>query len=531
MPRSFDSPRNSPTSIAERKLQKLQTLQELQTEVARRKQAIRDARARRYQLDPSAWVSERLQEFFWSKQDEIARSVRDHRRTAIRSAHGVGKSHCMSRIAGWWLDTHPAGKAFVVTTAPTAKQVEAVLWRYINQMGNRAASLGEPLPGRILTTEWKLGNELIAFGRKPADHDEQGFQGIHADFVLVILDEASGIPEQLWLAANALATNDESRIVAIGNPADPISHFAKVSRPGSGWHAIKISAFDSPNFTGEEIPAALRRSLTGPVYVEEMKRDVGEDSGIYAEKVLGEFPEDSVDQIVRTTDLAACRALELPPLAEIMAARPVELGVDVAGSEAGDESVIRERRGRFACREWRFRSDDTMFVADKVLEAIHLTGATAVKVDKAGVGQGVLDKLKLDQREGRLDKNVALPDVMVGGGATDSQRYLNLRAEIWWEVGRVMAEARNVTLAEATYDEFGRWAGGMENADMTTSQLCSVKRVPNAQDRIQVEKKEEVIKRIGRSPDNADAYLLAFYTPPTTSGDYFAALLREQGMA
>lgn len=502
-------------------------MRDLRAELARQEAAEAAARALRYRNDPAAWVGERLGEFFWSKQRLIAETVRDNRRTAIRSGHGVGKSHGVSRLAGWWIDTHPPGEAFVVTTAPTAKQVEAVLWRYINQMGSRAAALGEPLPGRILTTEWKLGNELIAFGRKPADHDEHSFQGIHADFVLVILDEASGIPEQLWLAANALATNDDSRIVAIGNPADPISHFAKVSQPGSGWATLKISAFDSPNFTGEEVPAKLRRTLVNKLYVEEMARDVGVDSGIYSEKVLGEFPEDSVDQIVRSTDIAACRNLELPSFEEIMAARPVELGVDVAGSEHGDESVIRERRGRFACREWRFRSDDTMFVAEKVLEAIHLTGATSVKVDKQGVGQGVLDKLRLDAKEGK--HNATLPDVMVGGGASDPQRYLNLRAQLWWEVGRVMAEARNVTLADAEYDEYGRWHGGMENGDMTASQLTSVKRVANAQDRIQVEKKDEVIKRIGRSPDNADAYLLAFYTPPSTTEGYFAALLKEQG--
>src|SRR5690606_787786 len=73
----------------------------------------------RYRDDPVAWVSERLDESMWSKQAEIFRSVADNRRTAVKSCHGVGKSHLASRAVAWWLDVHGPGEAFVVTTAPT----------------------------------------------------------------------------------------------------------------------------------------------------------------------------------------------------------------------------------------------------------------------------------------------------------------------------------------------------------------------------------------------------------------------------
>src|SRR5215217_2971411 len=117
-----------------------------------------------YVRDPVGWVSDRLGEFMWSKQREIAESVVVNRYTAIKSAHDTGKSFTMSRLAAWWLDVHPIGEAFVVTTAPTTAQVEAILWREIGKAHRKGN-----LPGRItLDAKWYMGQELVAYGRKPA---------------------------------------------------------------------------------------------------------------------------------------------------------------------------------------------------------------------------------------------------------------------------------------------------------------------------------------------------------------------------
>lgn len=132
----------------------------------------------------------------------------------MKSCHGSGKSFRAARIAAWWLSTHAPGEAFVVTTAPTYKQVHAVLWREIG----RAHRLAD-LPGRItLEDEWYIGQELVGFGRKPADYDPSAFQGIHARYVLVIIDEAGGVPKAIFDAVDSLATNIHARVLAIGNP-------------------------------------------------------------------------------------------------------------------------------------------------------------------------------------------------------------------------------------------------------------------------------------------------------------------------
>ncbi len=444
-----------------------------------------------YRTNPTGWVVDRLGEHVWSKQAEIMQALLDYRRVAVRSSHGVGKSHIAARAVAWWLTVHDPGDAFVVTTAPTFPQVRAILWRYIRQ----AHRIGV-LPGRVNQTEWHIDGELVGFGRKPADHDDAAFQGIHARRVLVVLDEASGIPDQLWVAADALTTNDGCRILAIGNPDSNSTQFAKVHAAASSWHKIGISAFDSPNFTGEPVPASLAEQLISPAWAAEKKAEWGEDNPIYRSKVLGEFSHDDPGKVVLASHLARCR---IPPEEPATAAEllPVELGVDVGGG--GDETVIRERRGRVAGREWRELSEDPATIAPMVVRAITETGATRVKIDEIGVGRGLIGELR-----NRRDVRAQIVPVNVANKSREPAKYSNVRAEMWWEVGRELSRT-------------GGWdLSVMENADTTAAQLLEPGwDTAPAGGAIRVEAKVDIIKRLKRSPDNADALLLAFYEPPT----------------
>jgi hypothetical protein len=444
----------------------------------------------KYMADPGLWVQERLGQMAWSKQREILNSVRDHRRTAVRSCHGIGKSHVASLAISWWLDAHPPGEAFVVTTAPTTAQVRAILWRYVRRMHKSGN-----LPGRVNQTEWLIDEELVAFGRKPADQDESAFQGIHARYVLVVYDEACGIPEQLWVAGDALATGPDCRQLAIGNPDNASTHFFKVCQPGSGWHSMGISAFDSPNFTGEPVTETIAASLVSKVWVEEKKQDWGVDSPLYKSKVLGEFSEDSHDTVVRGSDVAACR-LDLEAKYSPIDLSPVELGVDVGGGN--DETVIRERRGRLVGREWRIRTDRPEKIAPLVLRALRESKATAVKIDSIGVGFGVIGELR--NAASRHEHNARIIGVNVSSSPRDKKKFVNLRAEIWWTLGRELSASGGWDLSR------------MDNADTTCAQLLWPRWFLDSKGKIQVEAKDDIIKRNGRSPDNADALLLAFYT-------------------
>ena len=453
---------------------------------------------RRLARNGAEWVAERLGEHLWSKQVEILDSVRDHRFTAVKACHGPGKSRVASRAAAWWMETHPPGTARVVTTAPTGDQVKAILWSEINNAAAVAAAREQPFRGRINETEWKIGKQLVAFGRKPSDYNPHAFQGIHARYVLVILDEACGIVKHFWTAARALTTGEHCRILAIGNPDDPGSEFRRVCASDK-WNVITISAFDSPNFTDEWVPPEVAEVLVGPSYGEDMRTEYGEDSPVYVAKVLGEFPDDADDGVVRYSSLKACTAPEPIPRTD-EEQLPVELGVDLGAG--GDETVIQERRGMVAGRVWTTRTRDAMQAVGKVVEAIRETGATSVKIDVIGIGWGVKGRLDELRAEGKLDCSIV--GVNVAEAATAPEKYKNLRSQIWWEVGRRLAEDRAFDFSRL--DESYR--------DKLFTQLTAPKYAPDSSGRIVVEPKDETRVRLGRSPDNADALLLAYFVPP-----------------
>lgn len=443
--------------------------------------------------DPVQWASDRLGERFWSKQADVAYAVRDHSMVAVKSCHDVGKSFVVSRLAGWWIDTHSPGDAFVVTSAPSFSQVRGILWREIG-IAHRKGHL----PGRVNLTEWFLGNQLVGFGRKPDDTDPTAFQGIHAKYVLVILDEACGIPQQLWDAASTLVTNEHSRIVAIGNPDDPQSHFARVCRSDT-WHTITISAFDSPRFTGETVSAHLEDLLISPSWVERHKAEWGEESPIFTSKVLGEFPEDNSDGVVPWSWAKSCQQVDRDHL-DI--AGPVELGIDVGAG--GDETVLRERIGMRAGGTWRFRHPDAMRTVGEIVNVIREIGALSVKVDVIGIGFGIHGRLAEMAEQKIIDCEVLA--VNVGERSAQPSRFVNLKAELWWEIGREYS--RQQTWDLDTVD------------DQTLSEMTAHRYSYDSSGRVKIEGKDEVRARLGRSPDNADALLLAYYRPAQTGPQF-----------
>lgn len=442
-----------------------------------------DEQAELWRRDPEAWARDRLGITLWSRQADIVASVVAHRRTAVQSAHGLGKSFVAGLLACWWIDTHPVGDAIVVSTAPTAKQVSAILWEEIRKQHARGR-----LPGRItLTDEWRIDDVLVGMGRKPADHDQHGFQGIHRRYVLVILDEACGVPASLWAAVEAITTNAECRVLAIGNPDDPRTVFGDVCEPGSGWNVLHLSALDSPNLTGEAIPDGLAELLPSPEWVEDARARWGESSPLYRSKVLGEFPEASVDALIPWDMIRAAQARTLPPAA------PTVLGVDVA-RYGSDSTVIYLRQGPVVRLSARIASGSTTDTAGRVAALVRITGAAA-HVDGVGVGGGVVDMLQA--------AGIDAHDMQAGASPADSQRFVNARAEWFWRLRQVF-ESGQIDLDPAD--------------EQLAAELASLRFMFDPRGRIRIESKDDMRARGLSSPDRADALMLAFATHPTKPG-------------
>jgi phage terminase large subunit-like protein len=442
-------------------------------------------RQAKYLADPVGWVGDRLGEFLWSKQRQIAESVRDNRRTAVRSCHSAGKSRIASRIASWWVDVHPPGEAFVVSTAPTYAQVHAILWEEIRNAAKSAAAKGDPLPGRVLQSDiWKLDDgTLVGWGRKPADTDEHGFHGIHRRYVLALIDEACGVPRQLWTAVEAITTGPGCRILAIGNPDDPNTEFGDVCKPGSGWNTIGISAFDTPNFTDEDVPEDLRPLLLDRDWVEDKRKRWGEESPRYTSKILGEFPEIGIDTLFPPSLIEAAQTRTLDPVGRSV------LGVDVA-RYGTDRSVIYLRRGPVIRLFSEHSKLPTTETTGRVIAAKRETQADEIRVDGVGVGAGVVDQL--------TEQGLPVLDMQAGARATEPDRFVNQRAEWAWLL-RDLLEAGDVDLDP--------------HDDELAAQLGALKFRYDSKGRIVVESKDEMRKRGLPSPDRADAAILTAVTP------------------
>jgi hypothetical protein len=349
-----------------------------------------------------------------------------------------------------------------------------------------AARTSAPLPGRVLQSdEWKLDDgTLVGWGRKPADTDEHGFQGIHRRYVLVILDEACGIPRQLWTAVEAITTNADCRILAIGNPDDPSTEFADVCKPGSGWNIIQISAFETPNFTDEPFPEDLRPLMLDPEWVEDKRRRWGEESPRYVSKVLGDFPDIGEDVLFPPSLIEAAQRRSCDPSPHGI------LGVDVARF-GSDRTVIYLRRGPVVRMIGEYSKLPTTETTGHVIAAKRLTCADEIRVDGVGVGGGVVDQL--------VESGHDVVDMQAGARALDSEHYINARAEWAWGF-RDRLEAGDVDLDP--------------DDDDLAAQLGAMKYKFTARGQVQIESKDDMRKRGLPSPDRADAVMLTVAAPP-----------------
>ena len=449
--------------------------------------------------DPVGWVDSRMEEFLWSKQRETAESVATNRYTAVQSCHSTGKSYVASRLMSWWIDAHPPGEAFIVSTAPSQPQVEAILWREVGKAHRKAELIGRITHGQV--PSWKLGNEIVGFGRKPQDLSSKeeamaAFQGIHARYVLVVIDEAGGVPKWLFDAVDTLVTNDDARVLAIGNPDDPASHFVRtVCAPGSGWNLIHIPYDVTPNFTGEGVPDELRDLLISPTWVEERRKRWGEGSPLWSSKVLGVAPDVSDDTLISPALLREAQAIDLPGL------EPGRYGLDVARFGADETCLYRDRGGRIRLFE-ALHKLDTMETTGRL--GLHLSqhnGSVPASVDVDGLGSGVYDRAR--------EIGMPVHPFNFGGAPIDKERFVNKRAEAYWSLREDLEDGLIDLPPDGEDDEL-------------VAQLGSIKWKVTSKGKIQIESKDDMRKRGLPSPDRADAVVMARYkaldwTPPEPS--------------
>ena len=461
--------------------------------------------------------------------NKILRVVQHYDRVAIKSCHSVGKTFTMARIVLWYGSSYPNCK--IITTAPTFRQVRYLLWAEINAGHERSAT---PLGGTMLTTQWQLGKEWFALGFSPdkdaASQMDEGqgssssFQGFHAPYILVVVDEATGVPKQILDQAEGLLTGAHWKIVCIGNPTTKNCEFAKLFKSPL-WKKVQITCFDSPNLPANGITdkVSLQREVTRLRGMPEEERlahlrdyeivepdlltagtvvswalEWGIDHPLFKGKALAEFPETSEHVAIEIENVYQAQARQVP------AQGMFKLGVDVARGGT-DKTCLTLLQGWTMVKKVYEVKRRTTEVSGKVIQMIRETEATEGKVlvDATGIGSGVVDELVEAQ-----DKGFIPPDwdiIEVHFGASDFQkmgipdhemvkkRFTNLKAWMFDLLNKDLRDRLQI------FDE-----------EVYRVQLPEIRTILDSKGRTGIEPKEKYKSRTRKhSPDDADSLALA----------------------
>ncbi len=462
--------------------------------------------AKYYQQNPMQWIHDVLDDYpRWEKQIEILNSVRDYRRTYVKSAHGPGKSFTAKDVILWFLyNFYPAT---VITTAPSWQQVESILWAEINTAWKNAKY---PLGGKCFDIKIDIKDNWFAIGLSPkietADEGKR-FTGFHNENILIVLDEAPSINEKVWEIINTLMTSVNVKLLAIGNPINDTGHFYNGFQ-SENVNKITMSLFDSPNFVANNIKfitdlIAINNldlqekeklyntfknpypSLTTVRWAVEMIKEWGIDSPMYMSRVLAKFPKKATDTILSLTELEACKTIETKDITKKI------LGVDVARFGSDDTCLIGYQNYLPIYKE-KWNGLDTTKTANHIKNLIVKEKYEIIVVDVTGLGAGVVDPINefIEFRP-----QVKLISINFAEGSNIPE-YEGIITEMWYNAQKMIKE--KIIQVE---DEGNLFA-----------ELSNRKYKFTNKGKIKVEAKDDYKKRTGlSSPDEADAFILCMY--------------------
>lgn len=356
-------------------------------------------------------------------QEVAIDEIDNNERTAIKACHNQGKTFISSRYAVRFLVSNE--DSVVISTAPTFNQVKNIFWAELRQAVVRSRI---PLGGKLNTTDWRLAEKWYALGFSPkaeagsiADGESTAstFQGFHAKNILVVFDEATGIPDNIWDMAEGLMTSANVKFLAIGNPTSKRSRFHKCFSDKE-WAKVTITCFDSPNL---KINGIYNKEIL-KLHVDKYKRQTDEASKKYLKaykiarpefltaswvvakvakwgfdhpltlsKIFGDFPETSPDALVSLGDVEAAQRRTYVPVAtdrKVLGLDPARLG--------NDDSVFTGLHGKQQIDYERYSKFDEVEIAGLAIKKINTFMYDVFIPDETGIGGGIVTIVKHAQR-------------------------------------------------------------------------------------------------------------------------------------
>lgn len=432
-------------------------------------------------------------------QGDILSSIPAQKRIAVRSPHGAGKSATLALAVLWFSLTSDGLQRDwkVVTTAGAWRQLTKYLWPEIHKWARRLRwdKLGRAPFNRqteLLSLSLKLDyGEAFAV----ATDNPELIEGAHADRIFVVADEAKAIPAATFDAIEGALSGGGAEVAyaaAISTPNATSGRFREFWTRRSqyaDWHVRHVTAQE-----------AIAAGRLDPVAMEDRKRQWGEQHPLYQIRMLGEFADDGTEGVIplswveqaqqRWEQWEQWEQAGKPATPEL----PVTIGVDVA-RQGEDLTAIALKRGPVVESVQTFPKADTMETTGRVALLLQANPGALAVVDEIGVGAAVVDRLR---EQGYPVEAFNAAARAPGPDQTGELQFLNKRSYAWWRLRELLdpAQEGGATLV-------------LPPDPVLLEDLCAPRWKPTSAGRIQIEDKDSIRKRLGRSPDVGEAVLHA----------------------
>lgn len=484
---------------------------------------------REYANNPVDFAKDILGIQLTADQELILNNLKNSSEINVQSSHGQGKTFLAAIAVNWWIF---CVGGICVTTAPTGRQTKELLWSEIRRIhGANQAKLG----GTCQTLSLKLNESAKGLGFSSEDTDENTSQGFHAEYLLIIQDEACGISPAVDDGLTSCLTGENNKILRIGNPVESGTPFEAHCK----HRHIKLDAWRHPNVAWayqldadgihrlrSEVKAAICNSdgsvkpqsvwpswcqkdvVSGAIsirWIENVRAKKGENSAYWMSRVEAEFCQGATDAVVPAAWLEAARELydENPDYWDNLSLKEswrhgldVGDGVDHHALASWRGSILYQVSLKHGLNDRQDISRAAQWAKQRLEDAPGI-----VAVDRAGVGAGALSQL--------LDCKCKAVGVHWGEAANDSKQFANSKAEQFWRFREALQKG---DVAIAPLDP--------EIWELLIAEFSNICYRETASEKIQIERKPQTIAKIGHSPNAAESVVLAF-SAKATEGSRF----------
>ncbi len=464
----------------------LEELQELQSTLV----ALRGSVGSQYHDDIEAWLYDCIS---WPEgqgpaeyQLDILTRLQTGKRVAVRAPRGSGKTAPASWAALWFASTRDGIEDWKVPiTAGSWLQLRQFTWPEIHKWVKRIrwAKFGRKIPD-ARTELHKMDMDLStgsAFAINSAEPDL--LEGAHASALLAIVDEGKVVPEASWDAIEGYFSDPGDKYaLALSVPGAPAGRFYDIHsrKPGyEDWDAVHVT-----------IDQAIAAGRITKKWADQRRLQWGEKSALYLNHVLAEFGGEEDGTIpLAWIEAAMERWREFSEEGRLGRVSIVSADIGDTGS---DDTVLAMRAGTHIVELVRFPDGDTMQHAVRVANRVPKGGSAII--DSIGVGAGVHARVK-ELLGGRTSGFVASQGTK-RRDKSGQMGFINKRAAAWWNMRELLEPPSDIALPDDA---------------MLLGELASPRWREAAGGKIQIESKDEIRKRIGRSTDSADAVIMAFW--------------------